>query len=205
MEIAVHAIGDGAMEMAVRAYERAMEANPDRTDRRHGIVHCQITTGRLLEAFRRLRLHAYIQSIFLDYDNHIVEARIGAERAGKTYQFKTLLSMGVSVSNGSDCPVERPDVMAGIQCAVTRTTLDGTKTFLKEQALTVEEAISTYTAMGAEASFEEQEKGTLSVGKLADFAVLERDIRACAPDRIKDTAVLETYVGGVCVYKKENS
>lgn len=205
MQIAVHAIGDGAMEMAVRAYERAMEANPDRTDRRHGIVHCQITTGRLLEAFRRLKLHAYIQSIFLDYDNHIVEARIGAERAGETYQFKTLLSMGVSVSNGSDCPVERPDVMAGIQCAVTRTTLDGTKTFLKEQALTVEEAISTYTAMGAEASFEEQEKGTLSVGKLADFAVLERDIRACAPDRIKDTAVLETYVGGVCVYKKEKS
>ena len=95
--------------------------------------------------------------------------------------------------------------MAGIQCAVTRTTLDGTKTFLKEQALTVEEAISTYTAMGAEASFEEQEKGTLSVGKLADFAVLERDIRACALDRIKDTAVLETYVGGVCVYKKEKS
>ena len=66
-------------------------------------------------------------------------------------------------------------------------------------------SISTYTAMGAEASFEEQEKGTLSVGKLADFAVLERDIRACAPDRIKDTAVLETYVGGVCVYKKEKS
>ena len=205
MEIAVHAIGDGAMEMTVRAYERAMEENPDRRDRRHGIVHCQITTARLLEEFRRLKLHAYIQSIFLDYDNHIVEARIGAERAGETYQFKTLLSMGVSVSNGSDCPVERPDVMAGIQCAVTRSTLDGTKTFLKEQALTVEEAITTYTAMGAEASFEEDEKGTLSVGKLADFAVLEQDIRTCAPDRIKDTAILAVYVGGVCVYKKENS
>ena len=205
MQIAVHAIGDGAMEMTVRAYERAMEENPDRRDRRHGIVHCQITTARLLEEFRRLKLHAYIQSIFLDYDNHIVEARIGAERAGETYQFKTLLSMGVSVSNGSDCPVERPDVMAGIQCAVTRSTLDGTKTFLKEQALTVEEAITTYTAMGAEASFEEDEKGTLSVGKLADFAVLEQDIRTCAPDRIKDTAILAVYVGGVCVYKKENS
>ena len=59
--------------------------------------------------------------------------------------------------------------------------------------------------MGAEASFEEDEKGTLSVGKLADFAVLEQDIRPCAPDRIKDTAILAVYVGGGCVYKKENS
>lgn len=205
MQIAVHAIGDGAMEMAVRGFERAAKENPGRRDRRHGIVHCQITTAKLLEEFQRLELHAYIQSIFLDYDNHIVEARIGKERAAETYQFKTLLSMGVSVSNGSDCPVERPDVMAGIQCAVTRATLDGSKTFLKEQALTVEEAISTYTVMGAAASFEEEEKGTLSVGKLADFAVLEQDIRVCAPDTIKDTAVLATYVGGVCVYKKENS
>lgn len=205
MQIAVHAIGDGAMEMVVRAYERAMVVNPGREDRRHGIVHCQITTAELLEAFRRLKLHAYIQSIFLDYDSHIVEMRVGAERAKETYQFKTLLSMGVSVSNGSDCPVERPDVMAGIQCAVTRTTLDGTKTFLEEQALTVEEAIATYTAMGAQASFEEQEKGRLAVGMVADFAILEHDLRACRPDRIKDTAILETYAGGVCVYRKEKS
>lgn len=205
MQIAVHAIGDGAMEMAADAYQRAMKENPSRDDRRHGIVHCQITTPKLLEAFRRLRLHAYIQSIFLDYDNRIVESRIGKARAKETYQFKTLLSMGVPVSNGSDCPVERPDVMAGIQCAVTRTTLDGTKEFLKDQALSVEEAIVTYTSMGARASFEEEVKGTLSVGKFADFTVLEEDIRKCAPDRIKDTAVLETYVNGVCVYKNENS
>lgn len=204
MQIAVHAIGDGAMEMVMAAYERAAKENPERKDRRHGIVHCQITTGRLLEAFRRLKLHAYIQSIFLDYDNRIVEARVGKERAKETYQFKTLLSMGVTVSNGSDCPVERPDVMAGIQCAVTRAALDGTKPFLPEQALTVEEAIETYTAMGAYASFEEKEKGTLSVGKAADFTVLDRDIRACEVGTIQDTAILETYLGGRCVYRKIN-
>lgn len=202
MQVAVHAIGDGAMEMVTAAYERAMRENPGRKDRRHGIVHCQITTGKLLKAFRRLKLHAYIQSIFLDYDNRIVEARVGKERAKETYQFKSLLSMGGTVSNGSDCPVERPDVMAGIQCAVTRTTLDGTKTFLEEQALTVKEALLTYTSMGAYASFEEMEKGTLSVGKAADFTVLDRDIRACESSRIKDTAVLKTYLNGVCVYQK---
>lgn len=205
MQIAVHAIGDGAMEMAAAAYERAVRENPLREDRRHGIVHCQITTARLLESFKRLRLHAYIQSVFLDYDNHIVESRIGRERAKETYQFKTLLSMGVPVSNGSDCPVERPDVMAGIQCAVTRTTLDGTKEFLKDQALTVEEAIRMYTIMGARASFEEEVKGTLSVGKFADFTVLEDDIRKCESDRIKDTVVLAAYLNGVCVYKKEDN
>ena len=202
MQIAIHAIGDGAMEMAVSAIEKAVKENPDRPDRRHGIVHCQITTKKLLEDFKRLKLHAYVQTIFLDYDSQIVEARVGEERAKDTYQFKTLYAMGVPVSNGSDCPVEKPDVMAGIQCAVTRTSLDGTKTFLPGEALTVEEALQTYTSMGARASFEEMKKGRLMVGMAADFTILDRDIRVIPANEIKNTVILSTCVNGRCVYMR---
>lgn len=203
MQIAVHCIGDGAMEMVVASLKKALRENPNRTDRRHGIVHCQITTKKLLEDFSRLKLHAYVQTIFLDYDSHIVESRVGTERAAETYRFKTLYSNGVSVSNGSDCPVEKPDVMAGIQCAVTRSALDGSKTFLPEEAFSVEEALETYTSMGARASFEEEKKGKLLPGMAADFVVLERDIRKVQAEKIKDTAVLETYIDGICVYRKQ--
>ena len=199
MQVAVHAIGDRAMEMAVSAMEKSGISCAE-NKLRHGIVHCQITTEELLQKFKKLDLHAYIQSIFLDYDNHIVEKRVGMERAKDTYQFKTLMDMGVSVSNGSDAPVERPDVLAGIQCAVTRTTLDGKKTFLPHQALSVEEALDTYTVMGARASFEEEEKGKLLPGMAADFTVLSQDIRTCTPCTIRERKVWGTFVDGNCVY-----
>lgn len=199
MQVAVHAIGDRAMDMVIKAMERAGTGLGE-NKLRHGIVHCQITTKELLEKFKELNLHAYIQSIFLNYDNRIAESRLGKERALYTYQFKTLMDMGLSVSNGSDAPVERPDVLAGIQCAVTRTTLDGTKTFLPRQALSVEEALDTYTAMGARASFEEEEKGKLLPGMAADFTVLSQDIRKCVPDRIQKVTVCKTFVDGVCVF-----
>ena len=125
MQIAVHAIGDACLDQVLDAMEAALERHP-REDHRHGIVHCQITRPDQLERISRLKLHVYAQSVFLDYDNHIVESRVGPERAKTSYSWKTLLNRGVSVSNGSDCPVEFPDVMRGIQCAVTRTSMDGT-------------------------------------------------------------------------------
>ncbi|MFT4105112.1 MAG: amidohydrolase [Lacrimispora sp.] len=199
LQVAVHAIGDRAMDMTVRAFEKA-GTGKEGNRLRHGIVHCQITTKELLKKFQELDLHAYVQSIFLDYDNHIVEDRLGKERAGETYQFKTLLDMGVEVSNGSDAPVENPDVLAGIQCAVTRTTLDGSKAFLPDQALSVEEALETYLSLGARASFEENEKGMLLPGMTADFTVLAEDLRYCRPERIKDVEVCRTFVDGICVF-----
>lgn len=204
MQVAVHAIGDKAMEMAARSMEKALGGNRN-NPLRHGIVHCQITTKALLDTFQRWNLHAYIQSIFLEHDNHVVEKRLGEERAASTYAFKTFLDLGLDVSNGSDAPVEYPDVLAGIQCAVTRTTLDGTKTFLPDQSISVEEALQTFTSMGARASFEEKEKGMLLPGMAADFTVLSQDIRYCLPGAIKDTKVCRTFVNGTCVYDSEES
>ncbi|MCI8889065.1 MAG: amidohydrolase [Hungatella sp.] len=201
MQAAVHAIGDGIMEQVVLAYEKALKEYP-RKDHRHGIVHCQITTEALLEKIRDLSLHAYIQSIFLDYDSRIVESRVGREKASKTYQFKTLMDMGCSVSNGSDSPVETPDVMKGIQCAVTRTSLDKTRTFLPDQALTLEEALKSYTVMGAWAEFEEEKKGRLKEGMAADFVVLSRDLREVPLEQISQVRVEQTYVDGVLVFER---
>ncbi len=125
MPVAIHAIGDACLDQALNAIERALAAQP-RQDHRHGVVHCQITRPDQLERIRKLGLHVYAQSIFLDYDSRIVEKRVGSQLASSSYHWKTLLDQGVSVSNGSDCPVELPNVMAGIECAVTRRALDGT-------------------------------------------------------------------------------
>lgn len=199
MQVAVHAIGDKAMEMASQSIIKALGGKKD-NPMRHGIVHCQITTPKLIKTFREWNLHAYVQTLFMDHDNDIVEKRVGKERAASTYAFKTLLDMGVKVSNGSDAPVTDGDVLAGIQCAVTRTTLDGAKAFLPEQSLTVEEALDTFTAMGARASFEEHVKGVLLPGMAADFTVLSEDIRRCSPKDITKASVCQTFLNGICVY-----
>lgn len=199
MNVAIHAIGDGIMDQAIRSIEKALKAQP-KEDHRHGIVHCQITTPELLEKFRELNLHAYIQSIFLDYDLHIVEDRVGRERAKYTYNFKTLTDYGIGVSNGSDSPVELPDVMAGLQCAVTRRSLNGDGPFLPEQALTVAEGLDSYTIQGARASFEENTKGTIEAGKAADFVVLGQNPFEVDPMTLKDIPICATYLDGECVY-----
>ena len=125
MQIAVHAIGDACLDEVLDALEEAMTAHP-RPDPRHGIVHCQVSRADQLERIARLGLHVYAQSIFLDYDDHIVEKLVPPALAAHSYSWKTLLKKGVCVSNGSDCPVELPNVLAGIECAVTRRSLDGT-------------------------------------------------------------------------------
>jgi hypothetical protein len=145
-------------------------------------------------------MHVYAQSIFLDYDNHIVLNRVGPELAETSYCWKTLLDSGVSVSNGSDSPVELPDVMLGIECAVTRTSLDGTGPYLPEEAFSVREALDSFTIRSAEASFEETFKGRIAPGFVADFAVLECSPFEVEPHEIHCIAVKACYLGGNCVY-----
>ena len=114
---------------------------------------------------------------------------------------KTLLCSGVSVSNGSDCPVEPPDVMKGIECAVTRCSLDGTGPFLPHEAFTVQEALDSFTFYSAEASFDENRKGRIREGYLADFVILDRDPFRCDPRQIHSILVLASYLNSACVYR----
>lgn len=202
MQCAIHCIGDACLDMVLSSFEKALNACP-RKDHRHGIVHCQITRPEQLQKIAELGLHVYAQSIFLDYDIHMVRERVGESLARSSYSWKTLKNHGVTVSNGSDCPVELPDVLAGIQCAVTRTDLDGSADpYLPEEAFTVREALDSFTAASAYASFEEARKGKIHPGMLADFVVLEKNPFTEDPTSIRNIAVLETYVGGTCVFKK---
>ena len=200
MQVAVHAIGDRCLDWVLSSIEKALKENP-RTDHRHGVVHCQITRPDQLEKIAAMNLHVYAQSIFLDYDLRMVEQRVGKELASTSYSWKTLMENGVSVSNGSDCPVEYPRALSGIQCAVTRSTLsDHLGPYLPEQAFTVQEAIDSFTVRSAEASFEETVKGKIQEGMLADFVILGKNPFETDPYAIKDIPIFAVYVGGRRVY-----
>lgn len=199
MQTAVHTIGDACLDRVLRALDKAQTAHP-RTDCRHGIVHCQITRRDQLEKMAKMGLHIYAQSIFLDYDIRIVEDRVGPDLAATSYSWKTLKDLGATVSNGTDCPVELPFAMGGIQCAVTRSTLNGEGPYLPGEAFSVAEALDSYTSAGAYASFEEHIKGRIEPGMLADFVILDDDPFTVEPSKIKDIPVLATWLGGKQVY-----
>ena len=201
LQVAVHAIGDACLDEVLNAIEKALREDP-REDHRHGIVHCQISRKDQLERMAKLHLHIYAQSIFLDYDNHIVRQRVGEELASTSYNWKTLMEKGLTVSNGSDAPVEVPDVLKGIECALTRTSMDGCGPYLPDQAFTVKEAIDSFTINGAIASFEEGYKGRIAPNYLADFVILEEDPFRTEKNRLHDIEVYATYLNGKCVYQK---
>ncbi len=202
MQVAVHAIGDACLDRVLNALEKTMAGFP-REDCRHGIVHCQITRPDQLERIAKLGLHVYAQSIFLDYDTRIVRERVGEELASASYAWKSLMRKGVTVSNGTDCPVELPFALGGIQCAVTRTDLSGrARPYLPDEAFSVAEALDSYTASGAHASFEEREKGKIAPGMLADFVILDEDPFVVNPGEISAIPIWATYVGGRLVFEQ---
>ena len=199
MQVAIHAIGDGAAENVLNSIERAQELHP-RKDARHGIVHAQILTHTQAKRMKDLDMHAYIQPIFLDYDTKIVYPRIG-KRADEAYPAASLRKLGVTISSGSDSPVEPPDVMTGIQCAVTRkpVTRSAEHAYLPHEALLLSEALLSFTAYGAYASFEETLKGKIQTGMLADFVVLDIDPFETDPQYLHRIPIRQTIIGGAKV------
>ena len=199
---AIHCIGDGAAYRAAASIAKARQAGG--TGLRHGIVHCQISDEPLLHKMQELELLAYIQPIFLDYDIHIVEQRVGPGLARTSYQFKSLHDLGVHIALGSDCPVEPFDPLPNIYCAVTRQDLRGFPPggFNAGQALSVQQAVAAYTAGSAYCSYEENIKGRLAPGFYADLAVLDRDIFNITPAEIKNVRVLMTVVAGKILYRQ---
>lgn len=203
MQVAVHAIGDGILDRILNAYEKAFSCFP-REDHRCGIVHVQLTRPDQLLRMQKLQLHTYVQSVFLDYDSRIVYQRAGKGLADTSYAFHTMKKLGLHVSNGTDCPVESPHPMRGIQCAVTRQPLDGSlPPYRPEEAMSVEEALNSYTREGAYASFEAHKKGALQPGMLADFVILGKDPFEALPEELSSIPVQATFLGGICVYQAD--
>jgi predicted amidohydrolase YtcJ len=138
-------------------------------------------------------------------DGRWAEKVIGAERIETTYAFHSLIESGAHVSFGSDWFVAPPTPLQGIYAAVTRRTLDGANPegWVPQQKITVEQALAAYTSEAAYASFEEDSKGMLKPGMLADFVLLDRDITAIPAEEIADTQVLKTVVGGRVVFSAD--
>ena len=201
--LAIHAIGDGAMAMSLSAIKKAKAANP-KNDIRHGIVHCQITDNSMLKDFSDNNIIAYIQPIFIHADWPIVAARVGSEKASTSYAFKTLKSTGVHIPFGTDCPVEKFNPFNNLYCAITRKDLGGApeQGYNPTEALSPEQAVYSYTAEGAYASYEENVKGMLKPGMYADMVILSKDIFAEKPEEILTTEVETTIFDGKIIYSK---
>ncbi len=196
-QVAVHTIGDGAVEMALEAFEEAQRRMP-RLDPRHYLIHCQAMHPGHFERMRRLGMIAAVQPIFIRTDMRWAEELLGPERMRTAYAWRTFLESGVRTTGGSDAPVEPPNPIYGIYTAVTRKNLEGEPEggWYPEQKLDVEQALAMFTREAAYASHEEHLKGTLTPGKLADLVVLSRDLMACPSDEIKDITVDAAMAGG---------
>lgn len=202
MDVAVHAIGDLAFRKVCDAIEWVEREEPW-PDHRHGIVHAQTTTPALLERMKALGLQAYIQPIFIDADMNIIAERVGEAHAKECYNWKAMEDLGIRISGGSDCPVEPFNVLDNLRAAVTRQNRAGTRVYLPEQALTVEQAVRLFTSDAAWASRDESVRGTLELGKQADLVVLDRDLFKISHQDFNWVKVLETVLNGVTVYRAE--
>lgn len=200
LQVAVHAIGDRAIDMVMDSCEKAKRAQKDWTARPR-IIHAQITRRDQLERMAKLGIVCDIQPIFVPTDLHFVEARVGRELAEFSYAWKTMARLGVPTAGGSDSPVEPCNPLWGMHAAITRRDQSGypEEGWHPEERLTAKEALALFTAGSAYAAHEEGIKGSLSAGKLADFTVLPEDITQVDPDRLLTMKVTATYVGGQIV------
>jgi len=190
-QIAVHAIGDKAIERVLDAFEKILRIS-GRKNHRHRIEHASVLNEKLIRQMKKLGIIASVQPHFIVSDFWIIR-RLGVRRARWTYALKSLIRNGVVVCGGSDCPIEPIDPLLGIWAATTR------KSFPQEK-LTIEEAIEMYTKNAAFASSEENVKGTIERGKLADLTILSQDPYTIRANCIRKTKVDMTIVDGEIVY-----
>jgi len=203
LQLCVHAIGDRANREALDLYEATFASHPGKRDWRWRIEHAQHLDPADIPRFAKLGVIAAMQGIHATSDAPFVEPRLGKERTkAGAYPWRALLDSGAVVANGTDAPVEPVDPIANFRALVTRKTADGS-VFLPEQRMTRLEALRSYTWAGAYAGFEEEEKGSLAPGRLADIAVLSRDILAVPEEEIRTAKVDLTIVGGEVVYERQ--
>lgn len=208
-QIGFHAIGDKGVQMALDAFAEAEKAAKEAhvkaanggDDYRLRIEHAQVTTTAQIAQFRQLKVIASMQPNHLLTDMRWAQDRLGPKRAATSYAWLAFLNKGVSLAFGTDYPVEPVSPFRGLYAAVTRKSEDGKHEYFPEQSLTIDQAITSYTAGSAFAQFEEKDKGKLVPGMLADFVVLDRDITAIPSGKILATKVLRTVVGGKTVYE----
>ncbi len=201
LQICTHAIGDQGISMILDLYADVVRAHGE-ADRRFRIEHAQHMAAKDFDRFAQLHVIASVQPYHAIDDGRWAEARIGHDRASRTYAFRTFLDHGVRLAFGTDWDVAPLNPLLTVYAAVTRATLDGKNPngWFPEQKLTVAEAVEAYTMGSAYAEFQEKEKGSITPGKLADMVLLSDDIFTIAPEKIRDAKVLLTIVGGKIVW-----
>jgi predicted amidohydrolase YtcJ len=206
LQVILHAIGDAANRQALDAFQHAARANGT-SGRRHRIEHAQVLDRADIPRFRQLGVIASMQPTHATSDMRWAETRIGAERAREgAYAWRSLLNAGAVVIFGTDFPVEPMPPVEGIYSAVTRQSREEPGVppggWIPEQRLTREEAIRLYTAAAAYGEWQEEEKGTLRPGMLADLVVWDRDLLTIPEVEILWAAPAMTVVGGRIVFRR---
>jgi predicted amidohydrolase YtcJ len=208
-QIGFHAIGDKGAQMALDAFAEAGRAAKEKKvkaanageDYRLRIEHVQVVTPLQIVKFRDLKVIASMQPCHLLTDMNWAEARLGEKRAAHSYAWAEFLKRGAILAFGTDYPVEPISPFRGLYAATTRKSEDGKKEYFPEQKVTMDQAIAAYTTGSAFAEFEEKQKGQIVPGMLADFIVLDRDITVVTPQKLLQTKILRTVVGGKTVYE----
>jgi predicted amidohydrolase YtcJ len=196
LQLVIHAMGDRAIDAALTAIEKSRGEAP-RKALCSRIEQAAVLNERLIERVKRQKVIVSVQPCVAVSEFSVWSAieHLGPERARWLYPLKTLFKEGVKVVGGSDCPMEPLSALLGIQTAVTRE-------FFPEERITVDEALRAYTIDAAYSSGEENVKGSVETGKLADLTVLSRDPRVVSPNEIKNITVEMTIIGGRVAYSK---
>ena len=198
LQVMIHAIGDRANDQILTIFEQVTRTNNQR-DRRFRVEHAQHLRPQDIPRFGSAQVIASMQPYHCADDGRWAEKRIGFERCKTTYAFRSLLDSGATLAFGSDWTVAPLDPLQGIAAAVTRRTLDGKhpQGWVAQQKISVEEAVRAFTFGSAYAEFQERQKGTIAVGKLADLIMLDRDIFTIDPIEIEKAKVVLTVVDGL--------
>jgi predicted amidohydrolase YtcJ len=208
IQVETHAIGDRANRVILDLYERALKAVPPEKRKirepRWRVEHAQILSAQDLPRFSKLGVIASMQPSHAISDLFFAPARLGKERLAGAYAWQSLIKSGAIVAGGSDAPVERGEPMIEFYAAVARKSVKGFsgEGWHPEQAVSREQALKMFTAWPAYAAFEEKDKGSIEVGKLADLTVLSSDIMKVPESVILNTRCAMTVIGGEIVYEE---
>jgi predicted amidohydrolase YtcJ len=192
-QICIHAIGDRGITNCVRLFERLLADHP-RADHRHRIEHASIADPALIARIARIGLHICTQPLFIRSEMAWLPTRLGEERTAHVYPFRDFLDAGIALAGSSDAPIEDTDVIAAIDFAVNR------GGFHPEQGVSVREALDMYTINAARLQFEENDKGSLEAGKLADLVILDDNPLSVSAQDIGALSVMATMIRGRFVH-----
>jgi predicted amidohydrolase YtcJ len=199
-QVAIHAVEESTVQAAAIALEHCLHLNP-KADHRHRLEHCSVCPPPLLGRLKAIKAVVVTQPVFIYYSGERYLSDVPDNQLPWLYRTRSFLKSGLKPAASSDCPVAPCNPLVGVYAAVTRRAESG-QALSPEEAISPEEALRMYTLAGAYASFEEQLKGSIEVGKLADMVVLSADPTVVSPEELKEICVEKTIIGGEVIWER---